>query len=120
MRSWNVIALSILAGLALVFSYLPSVNADDGNSAPTLPVSYFVLIDAGSTGSRAHVHEYRVHPAKPLPLVEESKSIKIKPGMSHTYIRTLVTILLNATLSQFPFRQWPLLATVCVKFRSCD
>lgn len=43
-------------------------------------VRYFVLIDAGSTGSRAHVHKYTVDSAKPLPIVHESQNKKIKPG----------------------------------------
>jgi Golgi nucleoside diphosphatase len=45
-------------------------------------VKYIVMIDAGSTGSRAHVHAYTLDSSRPLPVVEESKNKKIKPGLS--------------------------------------
>lgn len=56
-----------------------AVAASDAASAAA-GVRYFVLIDAGSTGSRAHVHKYNVDSGKPLPIVHESQNKKIKPG----------------------------------------
>jgi hypothetical protein len=50
------------------------------SSSSSSPVRYFVLIDGGSTGSRAHVHQYTTDDTRTLPVVEESQNKKIKPG----------------------------------------
>jgi len=86
MRLLAALSLALVAVVAVLVSCC--VSAVSGESAPAaaatsdLPVSYFVLIDAGSTGSRAHVHQYRVDPSKTLPVVEDSMNKKIKPGLS--------------------------------------
>ena len=81
MRALLTLALVASAALHTVTAAggdvaLPSAAA----AAAASGVRYFILIDAGSTGSRAHVHEYTVDAARPLPVVEESKNRKIKPG----------------------------------------
>jgi apyrase len=90
MHRRNTCSLLVCALSLLLLAFTSPALADSGPAAASAagagaaapPVSYFVLIDAGSTGSRAHVHEYRVDPNRPLPLVEESKKKKIRPGLS--------------------------------------
>lgn len=73
------LALALLAPAAAAGASV-SVRGHDSAAAAIGPPAYIVLIDAGSTGSRAHVHEYRVEKSRPLPLIDESKNKKIKPG----------------------------------------
>jgi hypothetical protein len=77
----------VLVAMALVLAPVHTAEAAGDVALPSAAgaaavsgVRYFILIDAGSTGSRAHVHEYTVDAARPLPIVEESKNKKIKPG----------------------------------------
>jgi len=41
---------------------------------------YFILIDAGSSGSRIHVHPYKVTDS--VPIIDASYTLKEKPGLS--------------------------------------
>jgi hypothetical protein len=59
-----------------------SAGSPDRSSSPGAAVRWFVLIDGGSTGSRAHVHRYTMDAGRPLPVVEESINKKIKPGQT--------------------------------------
>ena len=81
-----LLPLSVLL-CSLLLTHFTYVHADDdatGSSTPTGGrVRWFVLIDGGSTGSRAHVHRYTMDAGKPLPVVEESINKKIKPGQTH-------------------------------------
>ena len=54
------------------------------SSAASVPseASYVIVIDAGSTGSRIHVHSYSWADQQPLPAIEPSVNEKIKPGLS--------------------------------------
>ena len=53
------------------------------SSAASSPdASYVILIDAGSTGSRIHVHSYVWLDGEPLPNISASVNDKIKPGLS--------------------------------------
>jgi len=50
-------------------------------ASPSSP-SYVIVIDAGSTGSRIHVHEYSWAAGDELPNIAPSVNEKIKPGLS--------------------------------------
>lgn len=63
-------ALLLLSGLACSSSLPIKGSSSD---------LYIILIDAGSSGSRVHVHQY--HDGD-IPVVQPSDSIKIKPGLS--------------------------------------
>jgi len=110
-RSMSGMLLCAAALLLLLLAGPSSALADSSAVGAVLPVSYFVLIDAGSTGSRAHVHEYRVDPSRPLPLVEESKNLKLKPGLS-SYAKKpqdateSIQALLTFIKSVVPQEQW--------------
>ena len=99
---------SILLLLFLAYSptALTSVHAAAGE------VGYFVLIDAGSTGSRAHVHQYVKDPTKKLPVVDESTNKKIKPGLSYyaekdpPAVRKSIKELLDFIKETVPQKYW--------------
>src|SRR4051812_2034741 len=55
----------------------PALGTD--NAQPSADTRYIVLIDAGSSGSRIHVHSYTLVPSG-LPRIEPSQSQKLKPG----------------------------------------
>lgn len=81
----------------------PSETNDDGHQIPTVDMElftnddsvqqtdrqvqsaekYIVLIDAGSSGSRCHVHAYSWDDPKGLPDIKPSEQKKIKPGLSY-------------------------------------
>jgi Golgi nucleoside diphosphatase len=58
-------------------------SSSSSSSSSSHTARYIILIDGGSTGSRAHVHRY--YPSQTpnsLPVVEISENKKIKPGLS--------------------------------------
>ena len=65
---------------------LPSASAAAVASPPSpvssAPPSYVIVIDAGSTGSRIHVHSYSWAEGEALPTIAPSVNEKIKPGLS--------------------------------------
>lgn len=69
--------------LLLLFIAYPPTTLTLVSGADQNEVGYFVLIDAGSTGSRAHVHQFVKDSTKKLPVVDESTNKKIKPGLSY-------------------------------------
>ena len=52
------------------------------SAASSSDLSYVIVIDAGSTGSRIHVHSYTWSESEPLPNLAASVNEKIKPGLS--------------------------------------
>lgn len=68
------LALSAAALVQVVAADSAAGQAQSGSSG------WIVLIDAGSTGSRAHCHEYNFEEGRALPIVGASINKKIKPG----------------------------------------
>ena len=99
--SWLLLCLSVLTALVLPFVPFPSLSqlpsslsppptpsSSPSSTTPLSNVSYVILIDAGSSGTRVHVHPYTIPPSTsplsppPLPLISPSFSLKVKPGLS--------------------------------------
>lgn len=78
--------LAWLLALGLAHAAAPQRGLYEASSpAPGDDLRYFLIMDAGSTGTRIHVFAYR--PAAPssvggLPEIKPSLSTKIKPGLS--------------------------------------
>lgn len=51
-------------------------------SCSSSSVQYVIMIDAGSTGSRVHIHSYSWSDDSALPIIQPSVNTKIKPGLS--------------------------------------
>jgi len=86
-HAWSaLVALVLSTCVPLSLLYNAALAAGSGASVTigdTTP-QYIVLIDAGSTGSRAHVHQWSpsTDPQRSLPIVQESVNKKINPGLS--------------------------------------
>ena len=96
---WLLLCLSLVTALLLPFipftslSHLsaspsPPPTSSSPSSSPLSNVSYVILIDGGSSGTRVHVHPYTLplstspSDSPPLPLISPSFSLKVKPGLS--------------------------------------
>jgi len=75
MRQYSYVILILLIGGPSVF-LLASAKSTDQD------VKYVVFIDAGSSGSRAHIHSYTWGGKNSIPKVDASKNLKVKPGLS--------------------------------------
>jgi len=69
--AWCLIAISIGA-----FATATSVT-DDADDETSL--KFIIMMDAGSTGTRIHVFQYKE--GEPLPAVKPFKTLKITPGL---------------------------------------
>jgi len=76
MHTHRVALAVVLALCLLVFLLSPSAQPVSSGSG------YVVLIDAGSSGSRVHVHSYRYVEGSNMPIVDPSQNLKRKPGLS--------------------------------------
>lgn len=74
MRPYSFVILTLLIGGPSLFFLASAQSVDDPK--------YVVFIDAGSSGSRAHVHSYTMEGTKSIPKVDASKNLKVKPGLS--------------------------------------
>lgn len=73
--------VTVVITLLLLGWFISSVRRNstaDVNSSQ----GYAILIDAGSSGSRLHVHKYTFHGSSEIPSVEPSLNLKQKPGLS--------------------------------------
>lgn len=66
-----------------------------------------ILIDAGSTGSRIHVHTYSVSSSSPLPDIQPSHNKKLKPGLSSYALNPLRAAVSATELITFAKEQVP-------------
>lgn len=74
------------------------------NSVDAIQLSYIVYIDAGSSGSRIHVHSYSKNST--LPYVISSHSHKLKPGihkLSDQLIQQQIQQLINYSYNIVPY-----------------
>ena len=102
--------LSALLVLLLSLSFFPSPVSCAGD------VRYIIMIDAGSTGSRIHIHSY-TWPTQAdgsltaLPVIEPSVNVKIRGGLS-SFARApqnaslQVADLLKTAREKVPSEQW--------------
>jgi apyrase len=86
------IIVTALVGFIVACSLVPANVADSSVSAPLRAVQakvneavmkhaeYIIIIDAGSSGSRVHVHPFVRQ--EPMPLIKPSTTMKITPGLS--------------------------------------
>ena len=80
-----VVCLLLWCGLSVASSWLSlflSHAASPSSAAAGPDTSYVIVIDAGSTGSRIHIHSYSWSESDPLPSLAPSINEKIKPGLS--------------------------------------
>lgn len=78
-------SLLLLACVLIFFTY-PKSSADSGKDGiqgdcPKVGTRYGIMMDAGSTGSRTHVFEFKYHPDGKKELVREVFE-QLKPGLS--------------------------------------
>ena len=77
-----LLLLRLLLACAVLLPPLPAAAADAASSSSSSSSDWLVMIDAGSTGSRVHVHSYRWAAGAALPAIDPSVSVKVKPGLS--------------------------------------
>jgi apyrase len=75
----------------------------------TSEIKYILIIDAGSSGSRVHVHAYEN--SFPIPVIHASKALKMRPGLSACEddperARESITKLMEFAKKQVPKAQW--------------
>jgi len=85
---WGVVMhfrLCLLAYAAVLCAFdwrtqaenLRKINSD---SSQVADLKFFIMVDAGSSGTRLHVHPYLDH--EPMPIIYPSRNLKITPGLS--------------------------------------
>jgi Golgi nucleoside diphosphatase len=81
------------------------------SSSSIISSGYIILIDAGSSGSRIYIHQYKFYENQLLPLIEEAEVTKTQPGLSSYALDPLdcykpIKKLMEFAKTKIPKDQW--------------